>query len=163
MVVRRGLRRGTAARTASANAVPPSGIPKGSRIRFSALAAAEVVAINFDVPPEAPLMAMESGLRLQVGIILTSVIAVATLQLRFTVPAKPFVPTTVMTPTFPVVAPGVTEISAVVPDPDVKAGAPEIDRAMVVDAVKVADDAVMVTETEPEVTAAEGSAVKVNT
>ena len=76
--------------------------------------------VRVEVCAAAPLIVTEVGLRLHVGMSLTPVIVVVTLQARFTTPLNPFVPATLIVPVFPVVAPGVTVKDVVPPDPGAK-------------------------------------------
>lgn len=86
------------------------------------LEAAVVETVNVDVCTVAPLMTTLVGLKLHEGMSLTLVIVVVTAQLRLIVPVNPFVPTILIVPVFPVVAPGVTEMAVVLPLPAVKLG-----------------------------------------
>jgi len=94
---------GTMKNTTNASAVPPAGGQKSFFIWFSALDAAVVVTVSVDVCEAVPLIATDIGFRLQVGISLTFVITVATVQVRVTVP-------------------GVTVMEVVPPLPAVKLG-----------------------------------------
>jgi hypothetical protein len=62
-------------------------------------------------------MFTDVGLRLQVGWSFTPVIDIVTMQSRLTVPLNPLVPTTLMVPVFPVVAPGDTVMAVAAPVP----------------------------------------------
>jgi len=119
--------------------------------------------VSVDVWAAAPLRVTKAGFRLHVGISFTSVIAVLTLQLRFTVPVKPFVPATLIVPVFPVVAPGVSVMEVVAPLPAVKLGSAVMDSAMLVVPVNEPEAPVMVTVTGVEVIVAESLAVRVST
>jgi hypothetical protein len=90
--------------TASASAVPPGETQNNILVRFSALDAAVVLTVSVAVWAAVPLRETETGFRLQVGMSLTSVIAVVTLHVRLTAPLNPFVPTTLTV--IAVVAPG---------------------------------------------------------
>jgi len=92
------------------------------------------------------------GFRLHEGMSLTFVIDVVTLQLRFTIPANPFVPTMLIVPVFPVVAPGEMEMEVVPPLPGVKLGCGVMDREMLVIALNAPEVPVTVTVTGVEVT-----------
>jgi len=81
-----------------------------------------VVTVSVEVWTAVPLTETETGFKLQVGMLLTTVIAVATLHVRFTVPLNPFVPTTLIVPVFPEVEPDATIMDVVAPGPVVKPG-----------------------------------------
>lgn len=104
----------------------------------------------------------EVGFRLHVGMSLTAVSDVVTLQASFTIPLKPFVPTTLMVPVFSVVAPCETVMVVVPSGPAVKGGS-AIVRAMLVVAFSAPEVPLMVTVTGLEVTAAEALAENVAT
>ena len=111
------------------------------------------------VPPRVT----EVGLRLQVGRSLAPVGDEVMAQLSVTVPAKPFVPTTLIAPVFPVVAPGLRVMEVVPPLPAVKLGSAVMVNAMLVVALNVPEVPVIVTVTGVEVTVAELLAVRVST
>ena len=111
-----------------------------------------VVTVSIEVWTAVPLMLTEVGLRLHEGMSLTFVIDVATLQLRFTAPANPLVPTMLIVPVFPEVAPGVTEMEVVPPLPAVKLGCGVMVRETLVIALSVPEVPVTVTVTGEEVT-----------
>lgn len=158
------LRRlGNAKSKASASAVPPADGQSNFFIWFTALDAGVVVAVSVDVWAVVPLMLTEVGFRLQVGMSLIFVIDVLTLQLRVTVPLNPFVPTTLIVPVFPVVAPGVSVMEVVPLVPAAKLGSAVIVSAMLVVALNVPEVPVMVTVTGVNVTVAEVLAVRVST
>ena len=119
--------------------------------------------VSVDVWAVVPLILTEVGLRLHVGMSLTFVIDVLTLQLRATVPAKPCVPTTLIVPVFPVVAPGVTVMEVVPPVPEVKLGSAVMVSPMLLVALNVPDVPVMVTVTAVEAIVAELLALRVST
>lgn len=148
---------------ANASVAPPAGGQKGPLFSFFALVAAVVVTVSVEVWAVLPLIVMEVGFRLQVGILLTPVIAVVTLQVRVTVPLNPFVPATLMVPVFPVVAPGVTVMDVVPPDPGAKLGAAVTLRLTLVFALSEPEVPVIVTVTALEVVAADALALRVNT
>ena len=93
----------------------------------------------------------------------TFVIVVLTLQLRFTVPVKPFVPTTLIVPVFPAVAPAVSVIDVVPPLPAVKPSSAVMVSSMLVTPVNEPETPVMAIVTGVEVTVAELLAVRVST
>lgn len=103
------------------------------------------------------------GPRLHVGMSLTPLIVVVTAQARLTVPLNPLVPTTLIVPVFPVVAPGLSVMDVAPLEPAVKLGSAVIVSAMVVVALNVPEVPVMVTDTGVEVIAAEVLAVSVST
>ena len=107
----------------NANMAPLAEGQKGLLCRFSALDAAVVLTVSVEVCAATPLIVTEVGFRLHVGISLTPVCVVVTLQVRFTFPLNPFVPTTLIVPVFPVLAPGVTVKDMVPPDPGATPGA----------------------------------------
>lgn len=111
------------------------------------------------VPPRVT----EVGLRLQVGRSLAPVGDEVMAQLSVTVPAKPFVPTTLIAPVFPVVAPGLRVMEVVPPLPAVKLGSAVMVNAMLVVALNVPEVPEIVTVTGVEVTVAELLAVRVST
>ena len=108
---------------ANASAVPPGDAQKNIPVRFTALEAAVVVTVSVEVCATVPLRETDTGLKLQVGRLLTAVIAVVTLHVRFTVPLNPLVPTTLTVPEFPEVDPFITEMDVVAPGPVVNPGA----------------------------------------
>jgi hypothetical protein len=130
---------------------------------FSALEAAVVVTVSTEVWTAVPLMVTLTGFRLHEGMSLTLVNDVVTLQLRFTVPVNPFVPSILIVPEFPVVAPGVTDMEVVAPLPTVKLCNAVILRETLVVALKVPEVPVTVTVTGVEVTAAEVPTASVRT
>jgi hypothetical protein len=107
---------------ANASAVPPGETQNKIFVRFSALVAAVVITVSVEVLAAVPLRETETGFKLQVGMLLTTVNAVVTLHVRFTVPLNPFVPTTLTVPVFPEVEPRVTVMDVVAPGPVVKPG-----------------------------------------
>jgi hypothetical protein len=120
-----------------------------------------VFTVSVEVCVVVPLICTELGEKLHVG---GSLAAVGVMeQLRLTVPEKPFIPSTLMVPVLPVVAPGVIVMEVVPPLPTVKLGSAVTVRAMVVDAVSVPEVPVMVTVTVLEVTSADVLAVTVST
>lgn len=135
----------------SASVVPLAG-HMSRFIMFSALEAAVVVTVKVEVWAVAPLMITLAGFRLHEGMSLTFVIDVVTLQVRFTVPANPFVPAILIVPVFPVVAPGEIEMDVVPPLPGVKLGCEVMEREMLVIAFKAPELPVTVTVTGVEVT-----------
>jgi hypothetical protein len=142
---------------------PPA---KGQKIllfRFWALDAGVVFTVSVEVCATEPLIVTEVGLRLHVGMSLTFVNAVVTLQVRSTTPPKPFIPATLMVPVFPVVAPGVTVKDVVPPDPGATPGSAMTLRSTVVVALSEAEVPVTVIVTAPEVIGADAVAVRVNT
>ena len=108
-------------------------------------------------------MATEVGLNMHVGLSFALVRAVLTLQLRLTVPLNPFVPTTLIVPVFPLVAPALIVREALPPVPAVNPGCGVIVRLMFVVAVSAPEVPVMVTLSGAEVTAAEVLAARVST
>jgi hypothetical protein len=106
-------------------------------------------------------MFTESGLRLHVGMSLTFVIKVVALQVRFTVPLNPFVPTTSIVPVFPVVAPCTTVMEVVPPLPAIKLDCAAIVNVRLVFVLSVPEVPVIVTVTGVDVTAAEVLAASV--
>ena len=92
----------------------------------------------------------------------TPVSDVVTLQVRVTDPLKPFFPTTLIVPTFPVVAPGESVMVVVPPEPGAKLGSEVMLRLTVVVALKEPEVPAIVTATALEVVAAEVLAVKVS-
>lgn len=147
----------------NANVAPPAGGQKGLRFSFLAFVAAVVVTVSVKVWGVLPLIVTEVGFRLHVGMSLTPVIVVVTLQVRVTVPLNPFVPATLIVPVFPVVAPGVTVMDVVPPVPGAKVGSAVMLRLMVVFVLNNPEVPVMVTVTGLEVVAAEVLAVRVST
>jgi hypothetical protein len=156
-------RRGTQTSTINAIAVPPVVGHNKFFIRFPALDDAVVATESVDVWFVVPLTPKEAGLKLQVGMSLTFVIDVLTAQLKLTVPEKPLVPTTLIVPVFPVVAPGVSVMEVVSPVPAVKLGSALIVSEMLVVALKVLEVPVIVTVTGVGVTMAELLALRVST
>jgi hypothetical protein len=122
-----------------------------------------VATVNVEVWAAVPLRESEAGFRLHVGGSFPFAIVVLTAQVRFTVPAKPFVPATLIVPVFPVVAPGVSVIEVVPPLPAVKPGSAVMVNAMLVVSVNEPEVPVMVTVTGVAVTAAVLLAVRVST
>ncbi len=85
----------------TASAVPPTGRQRG---RLIALVAAVVLTVSVEVCVVVPLNVTDGGVSVHVG---GSLAATGVMeQVRFTVPEKPFVPTTLIVVVFPVVAPG---------------------------------------------------------
>ena len=153
---------GTTKNSRNANAVPPADDQKSLFNWFCALAAV-VLTVNVEVCAVVPLTVTEAGFRLHVGMSLTPVIVVVTLQVKFTAPLNPFVPTTLMVPVFPVVPPGVTVKDVVPPLPAVKLGSGVILSATLVVALSEPEVPVIVTVTGLEVTVAEVLAASVRT
>jgi hypothetical protein len=122
-----------------------------------------VLTVSVEVSAAAPLIVTEVGFRLHVGMSLTPVSVVVTLQVRSTIPVNPFVPATLIVPVFPVVEPGVTVKDVVPPDPGAKPGSEVMLRLTVVVALSEPQVPVMVTVTALEVVAAEVLAVSVST
>jgi len=110
--------------------------------------------VSVDVWAFVPLIVTEVGFKLQVGISLTPVTEVVTLQLKLTVPLNPADPTTLTTPVLPVVAPGLTVMEVVPPAPAPKGGAATVN-AMLVFALSVPEVPVMDIVTGVEVRAVE--------
>jgi hypothetical protein len=135
----------------TASVVPPVG-QMSFLILFSALEAAVVVTVSMEVWGVAPLIVTLAGFRLHKGMSLTFVIDVVTLQLRFTVPANPFVPAMLIVPAFPVVAPGAIDMEVVPPLPTVKPGCGVMVREMLVIALCAPEVPVTVTVTGVEMT-----------
>ena len=99
-----------------------------------------------------PLIVTEFGFKLHVGMSLTLDIEVVTLQVRFTVPVNPLIPTTLMVLVFPVVAPD-DSVMVVVPSlPAVKLGSAVMVRATLVVALSEPEVPVIVTVNGEEVT-----------
>ena len=146
-----------------AKVTPPARGQKIFLFRFCALDAGVVFTVRVEVCATEPLIVTEVGLRPHVGMSLTFVSAVVTLQVRSTTPLKPFVPATLMVPMFPVVAPGVTVKDVVPPDPGATPGSAMTLRSTVVVALSEAEVPVMVIVTAPEVIGADALAVRVNT
>jgi hypothetical protein len=115
--------------------------------------------VSVEVSAAAPLIVTEVGFRLHVGMSLTPVRVEVTLQVRSTIPLKPFVPATLILPVFPVVVPGLTVKDVVPSDPGAKPGSGVMLTSTVV--VAVSEPAVPVMVTEPAVVAAEVLAVSV--
>lgn len=122
-----------------------------------------MLTVSVEVCAAGPLIVTEVGFRLHVGMSLTLVSFVVTLQVRFTIPLNPFVPATLIVPTFPVVAPGVTVKDVVPPGPGAKPGSGVMLRSTVVVAPSEPEVPVMVTVIALEVVAAEVLAVRVST
>ena len=122
-----------------------------------------VVTVSIEVWAAVPLMVTLTGFRLHEGMSLAFVIEVVTLQLRFTVPANPFVPAMLIVPVFPVVAPGAIDMEVVPPLPAVKLGCGVMEREMLVVVLSAPEVPVTVTITGVEVTGAEVLAVNVST
>src|ERR1700748_3564382 len=97
-------------------------------------------------------MVTEAGFRLHVGMSLTLDMEVVTLQVKFTVPVNPFVPTTLIVPVFPVIAPDSSVMVVVPPRPAVKLGSAVIVSATLVMAPSDPELPVMVTVNGDEVT-----------
>jgi hypothetical protein len=93
---------------ATASTVPPGENQNKIFVRFSALDDATVLAVSVKFLGAAPLRVTEAGFKLQVGILLTTVMAVVTLHVRFTTPLNPFVPATLTCTVFPEVEPCAT-------------------------------------------------------
>jgi hypothetical protein len=122
-----------------------------------------VLTVSVEVCAAAPLIVTEVGFRLHVGMSLTPVSVVVTLQVRLTTPLNPFVPATLMVPVFPVVVPGVTVKDVVPPDPGATPGSPVMLRSTVVVALSEPEVPVMVTVTALDVVGADVLAVSVST
>lgn len=95
------LLRGTASNRTRANAIPPAGRHAG---RPSALVEAVVETVSVEVCAVVPLSATDAGESEHAGGSLAGIGVIE--QVRFTVPEKPLMPTTLMVAVFPVVAPG---------------------------------------------------------
>jgi hypothetical protein len=119
--------------------------------------------VSVEVCAAAPLIVTEVGFRLHVGMSLTPVSIVVTLQVKSTIPLNPFVPATLIVPVFPEVVPGATVKEVVPPDPGAKPGSGVMLRSTPVVALSEPQVPVMVTVTAPEVVAAEVLAVSVST
>jgi|HubBroStandDraft_4_1064222.scaffolds.fasta_scaffold07860_3 hypothetical protein len=119
--------------------------------------------MSVEVCAPAPLIVTDVGFRLHVGMSLTPVSVVLTLQVRSTIPLNPFVPATLIVAVLPVVVPGVTVKDVVPPDPGPTPGSAVMLRSTVVVALSVAEVPVMVTVTALEVIGAEVLAVSVST
>jgi len=154
-------RLGTQKKSTSASAVPPADGQNSRFIWFCELVAAVVFTVSIDVCAVVPLRVTDGGDRLHVTGSLAAVGLIA--QLRFTGPANPFTPTTLMVAVFPVVAPGAMLKVVVLPLPAVKVGAAVTVRVTDVVAVSVPEVPAMVTVTGDVVTAAELLAVRVST
>jgi hypothetical protein len=115
------------------------------------LDAAVVLTVSVEVCAEASLIVTEVGFRLHVGMSLTPVSVVVTLQVRSTIPLNPFVPATLIVPVFPAVVPGVTVKDVVPPDPGAKPGSGVMLRSTVVVALSEPEAPVIVTVTALEV------------
>ncbi len=119
--------------------------------------------VSVEVCAAAPLIVTEVGFRLHLGMSMTRINEVVTLQVKFTIPLNPFVPVTLITPVFPVLVPAVI-VKAVVPPPaGAKPGGGVMLRSKVVTALSVSEVPVMVTVAGLEVVAAELLAVRVST
>lgn len=156
-------RLGTIKKHSKASSAPPALGQKRFSIRFSDVIGPVVVAVSVDVSAAEPLIVTEVGFKLHVGASFPSISAVVTVHVKFTVPLNPFIPTTLMVPVFPVVAPGITVIEVVPPGPAVKVGSGVMLRAMLAVSISEPDVPVMVTITGLVVTAAERLALKVST
>lgn len=163
MAIQLHRRFGTIKKHKNASAVPPAQGHKMCRIRFSAFVAAVVFTVSVEVWAAVPLIAIEVGLRLHVGRSLAPRGDEVMAQVRVTVPANPFVPTTLIVPVFPVVAPGLRVMEVVPPVPAVKLGSAVMVSATLVFALNVPEVPVTVTVTGVEVTVAEVLAVRVST
>ena len=119
--------------------------------------------VSVEACAEASLIVTEVGFRLHVGMSLTPVSVVVTLQVRSTIPLNPFVPATRIVPVFPAVVPGVTVKDVVPPDPGAKPGSAVMLRLTDVVALNEPEVPVMVTGTALEVIGAEVLAVSVST
>jgi hypothetical protein len=97
-------------------------------------------------------MVTEVGFRLQVGMSLTFGIEVVTLQVKSTAPLNPFVPTTLIVPVFPALAPGARVMEVVPPLPGIKLGCVVMVSAMSVVAVSEPEVPVIATLTGEDVT-----------
>ncbi len=144
----------------SASAIPPAEGQNSLFIWFSELVAAVVFTVSVDVCAVVPLRVTDVGDRVHDAGSLAAVGLIE--QLRFTCPANPFSPTTLMVAVFPVVAPGAMLSAVVPPLPAVKVGSAVTVRVTVVVAVRVPEIPVTVTVTGPP-TAAESPAVRVST
>jgi hypothetical protein len=98
------------------------------------------------------LIVTEVGFKLHVGMSLTLGMEVATLQVKFTVPVNPFVPTTLIVPLFPVVAPDASVMDVVPPLPAAKLGSEVMVSSTFVVAVSEPEVPVMFTVSGEEVT-----------
>ena len=118
----------------------------------SAFVAAVVVTVSVEVCAVAPLRATLVGFNPQDGMSFTLDMDVVTLQVKFTVPVNPFVPTMLMAAVFPLVAPGARDKEVAPPVPPVKLGPAVILSEMLVVVDKVPEVPVMVTVIGEEVT-----------
>jgi hypothetical protein len=122
-----------------------------------------VLTVSVEVCAAAPLIVTEVGFRLHVGMSLTPVSVVLTLQVRSTIPVNPFVPATLIGPVFLVIVPGMTVKDVVPPDPGAMPGSAVMLRPTVVVALSEPEVPVMVTVTALEVIGDEMLAVSVST
>jgi len=130
---------------------------------FDAVTGAVVVAISVETWAAEPLTVKVVGFRLHWGGSTGFTMDVVTVQLRFTIPVKPFVPTTLSVVVLPVVAPGSIEIELVPLPVPVNPGGGVTLRAICVDPDKVPDDPMMVTVAGEVVTGADAPAVNAAT
>ncbi len=107
-------------------------------------------------------MVTEVDFRLQLGMSFTFDIDVVILQFRSTVPLNPLVPTTLIDPVFPVVAPGESVSEVDPPLPAVKLGSAVIVNARLAVVLSVPEVPVIATVTGADVTEAEVSADRVS-
>ena len=119
-----------------------------------------MVIVSAEVCGSVPLMVIELGFRLQVGMSLMLVSVVVTVQVRFTTPLNPLIPATLIVPVLPVVVPGLTVKDVVPPDPGATLGSVVMLRSTMVVAFNEPEVPVMVTALE--VIAAEVLAVRVS-
>jgi hypothetical protein len=126
------LFRGLTKSNTNAKVAPLAEGQKRLLFRFSALDAAVVLTVSDEVCASAPLIVTEVGFRLQVGMSLTLVSVVVTLQVRFATPLNPLIPTTLIVPVLPVVVPGVTVKDVIPPDPGATPGSVVMLRSTVV-------------------------------
>ena len=155
------LLRGFAKSSNTAKVVPPADCHKSILSRFAAVEAAVVFMVSVEACAFAPVIVTELGFSLQVGMSLTLVSAVVTVQVRFTAPLNPLIPITLIVPVLAVVVPGAIDRDVVPPDPGATLGSLLMLRLSVVTALREADVPVMVTDT-PEVIGTELEAERVS-
>ena len=119
--------------------------------------------MSIEVWAAAPVIVTEVGFRLHVGMSMTPVSVVVTVQVRLTIPLKPFVPATLTIPVFPVVVPGAIVKDVVPPDPGAKLGSGVTLTLIVVVALSEPEVPLMVTVAALDVIAADVLAVRVST
>lgn len=141
-----------------ASAVPAEGHSRFFNSLF-ALLGAVVMIVSVELCAPVPLIVTELGVKVQVGELLAS--AGVIVQVRLTIPVKPFDGVTVIATVFPVVAPGSILSDELLP-PTTNVGSAFTVSAMVVDAVSKPEVPVIVTVTGPP-TVAVPAAVSVST